>query len=40
MKRRTGARAGWVLSREMHIFGVPTPLFEAEGNTIDIAIAR
>src|SRR5882757_9585595 len=31
---------GWVLSREMHYSGVPTPLSEAEGNTIVVVIAR
>jgi len=29
----TGAHAGWVLSREIKSFGVPTPLSEVEGNT-------
>lgn len=40
VKRGTGARMGWVLSREMHYSGVPTPLSEAEGNTIVVVIAR
>jgi hypothetical protein len=33
-----GARAGLVLSREIKVFGVPTPLTEAEGNIAGGAI--
>jgi len=38
----TGARAGWVLSREITQFGAPTALADPEGNThgCDIASAR
>jgi len=35
----TGARAGWVLSREIRYFRVPTSLSEGEGNTAESAIA-
>jgi RNA-directed DNA polymerase len=35
----TGARAGWVLSREIRHFRVLTPLTQAEGNTVMGAIA-
>lgn len=36
----TGARTGWVLSREIRHFGTPTPLTEAEGNTDGAESAR
>jgi hypothetical protein len=35
----TGERVGWVLSREITHFGVPTPLIQAEGNTVMGVIA-
>jgi hypothetical protein len=35
----TGARVGWVLSREIRKFRVPTLLSEGEGNMAEIAIA-
>lgn len=36
----TGARAGWVLSREIRSFRVPTLLSEAEGHTHRTESAR
>lgn len=36
----TGARMGWVWSREINSTRVPTPFLEAEGNTEGAAIAR
>lgn len=35
----TGARTGWLLSREIKSSGTPTLLTEAEGNTTPSAIA-
>jgi len=35
----TGVCAGWVLSREITLFRVPTPLSQAEGNTTTGVIA-
>jgi hypothetical protein len=34
-----GVRAGLVLSREINEFGVPTPLYEVEGNIVGRVIA-